>query len=280
MADRRFQAVLQKDENVGAAGVVIDPTDSSVVYATLWEAREGPWENGEWNGTNGGIYKSTDGGQDWQQLSGGLPAGIIEAYVSVSASNPRRLFASVATGDKVDLYRSDDAGATWTIATNDPRPRGRIGGGDLCVPIIDPKNPDVMYVTSTVTWKSVDGGKTWTAFRGAPGGDDYQNIWINPNDPKIILIASDQGAIITVNGGESWSSWYNQSDRADVSRRRRQRVSLSRCAAASRRAARLASGAAATTARSPFANGIPWLSKNMATSRPIRSIPTSSMAAR
>ncbi len=206
-----FQAVLQKDENVGAAGVVIDPTDSSVVYATLWEAREGPWENGEWNGTNGGIYKSTDGGQDWQQLSGGLPAGIIEAYVSVSASNPRRLFASVATGDKVDLYRSDDAGATWTIATNDPRPRGRIGGGDLCVPIIDPKNPDVMYVTSTVTWKSVDGGKTWTAFRGAPGGDDYQNIWINPNDPKTILIASDQGAIITVNGGESWSSWYNQS---------------------------------------------------------------------
>ena len=78
------------------------------------------------------------------------------------------------------------------------------------MPIIDPKNPDVMYVTSTVTWKSVDGGKTWTGFRGAPGGDDYQNIWINPNDPKIILIASDQGAIITVNGGESWSSWYNQ----------------------------------------------------------------------
>ena len=118
----------------------------------------------EWNGTNGGIYKSTDGGQNWQQLAGGLPAGIVEAYVSVAASNPRRLFASVATGEKVDLYRSDDAGATWTIATNDPRPRGRIGGGDLCVPIIDPKNPDVMYVTSTVTWKSVDGGKTWTGF--------------------------------------------------------------------------------------------------------------------
>ena len=77
-----FQAVLQKDENVGAAGVTIDPTDSNVVYATLWEAREGPWENAEWNGTNGGIYKSTDGGQNWQQLGGGLPAGIAEAYVS------------------------------------------------------------------------------------------------------------------------------------------------------------------------------------------------------
>jgi photosystem II stability/assembly factor-like uncharacterized protein len=205
-----FQPVLQKNPNVGAAGVVIDPADSNVVYATLWEAREGPWENGEWNGTDGGIFKSTDGGKNWQQLGGGLPTGIVQAYVTVSLSNPRRLFAAVATKDKVDLYRSDDAGATWAIATNDPRPRGRIGGGDLPMPMIDPKNPNVMYVTSTVTWKSVDGGKTWTGFRGAPGGDDYQNIWINPNDPNIILLTSDQGAIITVNGGESWSSWYNQ----------------------------------------------------------------------
>jgi photosystem II stability/assembly factor-like uncharacterized protein len=205
-----FRPVLQKNENVGAAGVVIDPADPNVVYATLWEAREGPWENGAWTGTDGGIYKSTDGGQNWQQLGGGLPSDIVQAYVSVSASNPKRLFASVATKEKVDLYRSDDGGATWAIATNDPRPHGRIGGGDLAMPIIDPKNPDVMYVTSTVTWKSVDGGKTWTGFRGAPGGDDYQNIWINPSDPKIILLASDQGAIITVNGGESWSSWYNQ----------------------------------------------------------------------
>jgi photosystem II stability/assembly factor-like uncharacterized protein len=205
-----FKAVLQKNENIGAAGVEIDPSDPNVVYATLWEAREGPWENGAWNGADGGIYKSIDGGQTWQQLAGGLPSGIVQAYVTVSASNPKRLFASVATKDKVDLYRSDDAGATWTIATNDPRPRGRIGGGDLPLPKIDPKDPDTMYVTSTVTWKSGDGGKTWTGFRGAPGGDDYQNIWINPNDPEIILLASDQGAIITVNGGESWSSWYNQ----------------------------------------------------------------------
>ncbi len=205
-----FQAVLQKGENVGAAGVVIDPSNPNTVYATLWEAREGPWENAEWNGTDGGIFKSTDGGQNWQQLSGGLPAGIVQAYVAIGTSNPQRLFASVATKDKVDLYRSDDGGATWVIATNDPRPRGRIGGGDLPMPAIDPKNPDVTYMTSTVTWKSIDGGKTWTGFRGAPGGDDYQNIWINPNDPKTILLASDQGAIITVNGGKSWSSWYNQ----------------------------------------------------------------------
>ncbi len=207
---KTFEKVLYKNENIGAAGVTIDPSDPNTVYATLWEAREGPWENGGWNGNGGGIFKSTDGGQTWNQLAGGLPDGIVEAYVSVGVSDPKRLFASVATKDDVNLYASSDAGASWHVATTDPRPKGRIGGGDLPVPILDPKNPDIVYMTSTVTWKSTDGGKTWTGFRGAPGGDDYQNIWINPNNPSIILITSDQGAIVSVNGGESWSSWYNQ----------------------------------------------------------------------
>jgi len=205
-----FQKVLGQDDNTGAADVLIDPSNSNVVYATLWEARQGPWENGAWNGTRGGIYKSTDGGLTFQQLTGGLPKEIIQSHITISLSNPKFLFASAATKDGVKLYRSDDAGATWTVATTDPRPAGRIGGGDLSVPMIDPKNPDVIYAVSTVTWKSTDGGKTWTGFRGAPGGDDYQNIWINPNNPQIILLASDQGAIVSVNGGETWSSWYNQ----------------------------------------------------------------------
>ncbi len=205
-----FEKVLYKDENAGGADVKIDTTNPNVVYATLWDEREAPWENGEWNGAGGGIYKSTDGGQTWNQLAGGLPSGIVQAYVAMSRSNPQRLFASVATKDAVELYRSADGGASWTSATTDPRPKMRIGGGDLPVPGIDPKNPDVIYMTSTVTWKSTDGGKTWIGWRGAPGGDDYQNIWINPNDPNIVMLGSDQGAIITVNGGESWSSWYNQ----------------------------------------------------------------------
>ena len=199
------------DENIGASDVLIDPTNSSIVYASLWEAREGPWENGAWNGANGGIFKSTDGGATFTQLTGGLPQGVVQSHLAISASNPQRLFASVATKDDVKLYRTDNGGTNWTVATSDARPAGRIGGGDLPEPGIDPKNPDVIYMTSTVTWKSTDGGKTWTGFRGAPGGDDYQNIWINPNDPRIIILASDQGAIVTVNGGESWSSWYNQS---------------------------------------------------------------------
>jgi photosystem II stability/assembly factor-like uncharacterized protein len=205
-----FQKVLGRDENTGAADVLIDPSDSRTVYATLWEARQGPWENGAWNGTHGGIFKSTDGGATFQQLSGGLPNEIIQSHIAISLSDPKTLVASVAAKDGVKLYRSNDAGATWTVMTADTRPAGRIGGGDLSVPMIDPKNPDVIYAVSTVTWKSTDGGKTWAGFRGAPGGDDYQNIWINPNNPQIILLASDQGAIVTVNGGETWSSWYNQ----------------------------------------------------------------------
>jgi photosystem II stability/assembly factor-like uncharacterized protein len=205
-----FQKVLYKDENTGGADVQIDPVHPDTAYATLWEAREGAWENGAWNGSNGGIFKSTDGGQTWQPLTNGLPQGIIQANVSISASNPNRLFSSVATKGAVGIYRSDDAGQSWSQVTTDPRPAGRIGGGDLSVSRVDPKNPDVVYVASTVTWKSVDGGKTWTGFRGAPGGDDYQNLWINPDNPNIILLANDQGAIVTVNAGESWSSWYNQ----------------------------------------------------------------------
>jgi photosystem II stability/assembly factor-like uncharacterized protein len=205
-----FQRVLYKDENIGGNDVEIDPSDPKIVYATLWEAREGPWENGEFSGSNAGIFKSTDGGKSWRPLAGGLPSRIIQAYITIARSDPKQLFAVVAIKGSVEFYRSADAGATWSTVTTDPRPRMRIGGGDLPIAAIDPKNPSVVYVTSTVTWKSSDGGKTWTGFRGAPGGDDYQNVWINPNDPQTIILGSDQGAIVTVNGGQTWSSWYNQ----------------------------------------------------------------------
>ena len=207
---KTFDKVLYKNENIGGAGVVLDPSDANTAYATLWEAREGPWENASWNGPGAGIFKSTDGGGTWKQLSGGLPDALTQANLAVSLSDPKRLLATVATKDIVEIYVSQDAGASWHTVTNDSRPKGRIGGGDLSVPKFDPKNPEIMYMVSTVTFKSTDGGKTWTAFRGAPGGDDYQGIWINPDNPDIILLTSDQGAVATVNGGRSWSSWYNQ----------------------------------------------------------------------
>ncbi|HEX8737990.1 MAG TPA: hypothetical protein VF721_21840 [Pyrinomonadaceae bacterium] len=208
---KSFEKVLGKDENVGAWDVVIDPTDSGVVYASLWESREGAWENARFDGTGGGIFKSTDGGKTWRQLTKGLPAGgITQASLAVAPSNPKRLFAAVRTPESTKFYRSDDAGETWALVETDARPTNRIASGDLGDLQFDPKNADVIYAASIVAWKSTDAGKTWTAFRGAPGGDDYQNIWINPNDGDIMIMGSDQGAIVTVNGGKSWSSWYNQ----------------------------------------------------------------------
>jgi photosystem II stability/assembly factor-like uncharacterized protein len=205
-----FQKVLFKDENTGGSDVELDPSDPNIVYASLWESRQGPWENSQWSGTGGGLFKSTDGGNTWRPLTQGLPPGVVQVNLAVAPSRPQRLYASVAYAHATGIYRSDDGGETWTQATTDPRPAARIGGGDLAVLRADPKNPDVVYSASTVAWKSVDAGQTWTGIRGAPGGDDYQNIWINPNNPDIILLGSDQGAIITVNGGQSWSSWYNQ----------------------------------------------------------------------
>jgi photosystem II stability/assembly factor-like uncharacterized protein len=207
---QHFEKVLGKDENTGASDVQIDPRDPNTVYAALWEARQGPWENSSWTGPGGGIFKSTDGGSTWKQLTDGVPDGFIQANLAIAPSNTKRLYATIAAGGVISIYRSDDAGEHWTRATTDARPAGRIGGGDLSVPTVDPQNPDTVYVTSTVTWKSTDGGRTWTGLRGAPGGDDYQRVWINPTNPSIILIVSDQGAIITVNGGQTWSSWYNQ----------------------------------------------------------------------
>ena len=203
---RNFQKVLFKDENTGGYDLDMDPSNPEIVYATMWEARQGPWENAAWTGTNGGIFKSTDGGNNWGKLTKGLPE-VVQADIAVAPSNPRRLYASVTPAG---IYRSDDAGETWARATTDNRPAGRIGGGDQSVPVVNPKNPDIVWVASTVAWKSVDGGKTWAGWRGAPGGDDYQCLWVNPNNPDIILNVADQGAIVTVNGGETWSSWYNQ----------------------------------------------------------------------
>jgi photosystem II stability/assembly factor-like uncharacterized protein len=208
---KTFEKVLYRDENIGASDVQIDPSNPATVYAALWDSREGPWENGVFNGDKGGIFKSVDGGKTWRQLTKGLPGNIVQANIAIAPSFPKSLFAAVRTKTIAKLYRSDDGGETWRGTTEDPRPGLGIGGGDLPVVRFDPRNPQIVYSASVVYWKSTDGGKSWEGWRGAPGGDDYQNIWINPNDPDVILLGSDQGAIVTVNDGATWSSWYNQS---------------------------------------------------------------------
>jgi len=214
-----WKKVLYKDADTGGSDVVIDPQHPDVVYAALWQSRLGPWEDGnQYDGTNGGLFKSTDGGDTWTKLTKGLPDDLVQIEVAIAPSDPNRLYATLSTkheggyasGAGLGVYRSDDAGESWNKATDDPRPAMKIGGGDLPIPAVDPKNPDVVYSASIVTMRSTDGGKTWTGIRGAPGGDDYQNLWINPDNPNIILLVSDQGALVSVNRGETWSSWYNQ----------------------------------------------------------------------
>ncbi len=206
-----WEQVLYKDENTGAIQVVIDPVNSNIIYADLWAGRQGPWENSAWNGKESGLFKSTDGGNTWKKLEKGLPTteqGLGRIGFCVAPSDPSRLYATVDAGKYGGIYRSDDGGENWKMLTGDNRYWGR--GSDFAEIKADPKNADIVYTANVVTWKSTDGGNTWNAFRGAPGGDDYHRIWINPSNPDIILIASDQGAIITVNGGQTFSSWYNQ----------------------------------------------------------------------
>ena len=203
--------VLGKDENTGGMDLAFDPGDPQTVFADLWSARQAPWEAGWVLSGNNGLYKSGDGGTTWRQISNGLPTaadGLGRIGLGTSLSEPARLYAIIGATKGGGLYRSDDHGESWRLVNSDARVWGR--DGDFNEVKVDPKNPDVVYVANVVTWKSTDGGKTFVGWRGAPGGDDYHRIWIDPADPKIILIASDQGAIVSVNGGDSWSSWYNQ----------------------------------------------------------------------
>jgi photosystem II stability/assembly factor-like uncharacterized protein len=208
---KNWERVLYKDENTGAIQVVFDPKNPNIIYADLWAARQGPWENGAWQGSESGLFKSMDGGNSWKKLVKGLPTveqGLGRIGFCVAPSDPNRMYATVDAGKMGGIYRSDDAGENWFLINPDGRLWGR--GSDFAEIKADPKNADIVYSANVVTWKSTDGAKTWTAFRGAPGGDDYHRIWINPDNSDIILLAADQGAIITVNGGETFSSWYNQ----------------------------------------------------------------------
>ncbi|HLZ92015.1 MAG TPA: hypothetical protein VKQ28_09890 [Candidatus Acidoferrum sp.] len=210
-----FEKVLYKDENIGAADLAFDPSNTQTIYAVLWAARVAPWEirSGEsFVAAGSGLYKSTDGGGTWHQITKGLPSsedgGLGRIGIAVAPRESHRLYASVEATKGAGVYRSDDSGESWSLVNGDRRIGGR-GPGAMGIAVA-PDNPDVIYVANTTTWKSTDGGKTFVGFRGAPGGDDYQRIWISSEHPETIALSADQGAVITVNGGASWSSWYNQ----------------------------------------------------------------------
>ncbi len=208
-----FQKVLYKDENTGAMEISFDPHDSNVLFADLWSARQAPWEiGGSFNGSGSGLFRSADGGDSWQQVKGGLPdvsQGLGRIGFAIAPSDSKRMYALVdAKPDVGGVYRSDDAGTSWHRMNHEERVWGR--GGDFAWVQVDPKDPDKIYVANTSTYRSTDGGATFVAIKGAPGGDDYHSLWINPDEPNVILMGVDQGATISVNGGATWSSWYNQ----------------------------------------------------------------------
>jgi photosystem II stability/assembly factor-like uncharacterized protein len=208
-----WQKALYKDENTGAVSVELDPTNAQVVYADLWSARRPPWTTGNSiNGATSGLFKSTDGGNTWKQLTEGLPTiaqGLGRIGIGIAPSDSNRVYAWVdADNQHGGIYRSDDAGATWSRVNREQRIWGR--GSDFACVRVDPRDKNTIYVANTSTYRSTDGGENFWAIKGAPGGDDYHTIWINPENPNIILIASDQGATISVNHGDTWSSWYNQ----------------------------------------------------------------------
>jgi photosystem II stability/assembly factor-like uncharacterized protein len=209
---RTWTKVLYKDENTGGSAVTLDPSNPDVVYAVLWAGRQGPWENGEWQGPESGLFKSTDGGTTWKKLTQGLPTfaeGLGRIGVCVSPADPRRLYATVdASPEKAGIYVSDDAGESFTRVSSESRVWGR--GDDFAEVRAHPKNRDEVWAANTSTYRSTDGGRTFTSVKGAPGGDDYHTIFIHPENPDVILLASDQGATISVNAGATWSSWYNQ----------------------------------------------------------------------
>ncbi len=206
---RTWQQVLFASAEVGAADVAIDPHDSRVVYAVLWNTRRPPWSVYPPSyGPGSGLHKSVDGGTTWKALTAGLPSEHVGRIgVAVAPSNSRRLYA-IVDAKQGGLYRSDDAGASWVLMSAQPRLWER--GWYFGKVTVDPQNADTVYVSNTSLYRSTDGGKSWTAIKGAPGGDDYHQLWIAPEDPTRMILASDQGAVVTVDGAQTWSSWYNQ----------------------------------------------------------------------
>jgi photosystem II stability/assembly factor-like uncharacterized protein len=207
---KNWKPVLFHDENTGAIDLAFEPGNAKILYAALLQTRRPPWNTyPPSKGPGSGLYRSKDGGEHWEPVAGhGLPSeGLGRIGIAFAPSNPRRIYL-IVDAKEGGLYRSDDSGGNWARVSADRRIWGR--GWYFCEVSVDPKDADTVYVPNTALYRSRDAGKTFTAIKGAPGGDDYHELWIDPDEPLRMILGSDQGTVVTRNGGETWSSWYNQ----------------------------------------------------------------------
>ena len=207
---KSWQRILSRnDADTGAIDVVMEPGNPRVLYAALWQTRRTPWSvYPPSNGPGSGLFKSTDGGDHWTELRGnGLPEKPGRIGLAIARTKPQRVYA-IIDAKEGGMYRSDDGGATWTHISSDTRiwSRGWYFGGIA----VEPDDPDVVWSCNVNLYRSSDAGKTWVPTKGAPGGDDYHELWIDPQQPRRRILGVDQGAVVSVNGGRTWSSWYNQ----------------------------------------------------------------------
>jgi hypothetical protein len=208
---KTWSHVLKLGDWTGVVDIASDPKDPKIVFASAWEAHQYPWQSyfTPVAGPGSAIYKSTDDGATWHKLSGGgWPASTLGRIGLAVAHTPKgtRVYADAESKEAGGLYRSDDSGAHWT-RVNESSAFSDWYASRLTVA---PNDADAVYTVGQSIRRCAQGGKTCDIVKGAPGGDDYHHIWINPLHPDHMITGSDQGAVVTVNGGATWSSWYNQ----------------------------------------------------------------------
>ena len=205
-----WKRVLDKGPEVGIADVAMAAGNAKVLFATTWNAHRPPWSTyAPLSGPGNGMYRSTDGGDSWTELrEHGLPEEDWgRAGVAVS-SDGRRVYAALSGKGHAGIYRSNDGGDSWALVNKDDRLTSRSWYFSCLA--VDPSNPDVLYVPNVALYRTEDGGKNFGIVRGAPGGDDYHQIWVDPKNPAHLMLGVDQGATVSLDRGQTWTSWYNQ----------------------------------------------------------------------
>jgi photosystem II stability/assembly factor-like uncharacterized protein len=204
-----WSKVLDTGRDLGISDLTICPGNPQILFAGTWNSHRPPWSTyAPIDGPGGGLYRSQDAGKTWSRLNGnGLPDGDWGRIGVDVAPDGKRVYALIQA-KKAGLYRSDDAGTTWALENSDSRLTSRAWYFSGIT--IDPHNPDVLYMPNVALYRSGDGGKTISIVRGAPGGDDYHQIWIDPKNSASMVLGTDQGTTVSLNRGVTWSTWYNQ----------------------------------------------------------------------